>query len=478
MTTKRRSKRKATPEQIEAAKTRDAALATAADAALSEPDTVMDVANWLFTVTGTVRRFSLRNQTLLFNQAQERAVMPTDVRSFHQWRDAGRVPRKGTAYYLTVPKGEEAIEGQADEQPAENRNIGTGDGEEKATRTRFRTRPFWDITDTDGIEDLDDVEAVDQAAEPVDRAQAVWDRLAEQVADRDYTIQRDGDAHDVDHKTKTVTIASVVDGHTVDTRTAAAALGVQLAAIITHGWVTRTAPTAIAPVDLPEGVERIRLELGDHYGTATVDVSTNWDNGRTLYRIEAPRVHGAITVLPEEITYEHAVRPEGVDFHTGDYTTGSWPSDHRHKDAMHVNGIALSDGLRGLTFERVTGRGWNGHPWETRADRYVSRYQTRPAPDATSSRFSAVVRAVLLHWFARPDLAQVREVAAQLAAPGRKAEQDRKAAKLAEEIAELQERQRLHETQAAEFIPLLTPIENTPTEHAPAADETAELALF
>jgi hypothetical protein len=118
MTTKRGRKRRATPEQIEAAKARDTALATAADAALAEPDTVIDVANWLFTVTGTVRRFSLRNQTLLFNQAQERAVMPTDVRSFHQWRDAGRVPRKGTAYYLTVPKGEEAVEGQADEQPA------------------------------------------------------------------------------------------------------------------------------------------------------------------------------------------------------------------------------------------------------------------------------------------------------------------------------------------------------------------------
>jgi predicted RNA methylase len=416
---KGRRRRQYSEEEIAAARQRDAELT---DTALADPAQMGDITAWLLTVQPSIRAKSLRNQVLLFKQAKERGTTVTDVRSFRDWIDSGRCPVKGTNYRITAPRGTEADESattSSEDTPAPA-------GEDAPTKTRFRMIPAWDIANTVGVEDFEgEPPAVPQVE--------LWDRLAEQVLDRGYAIDRTGAEHGVDHDTQVITVAAGVEP-----TVAAAALGVQLAAVITHQRTTKTGPGRPQPAEeLPPGVEAAELALDDGFGIARVRVETNWENGRTRYTVTAPNVTGILTVHPERNTCEAI--PTSVDVTYGDSFTALWCSHedtHQDGSAPVVNGVELVGAISGVPFDRVTDvREWR---WSVRPQRYVGRYTSEPAPDRTADRFRAVLRAVLLHWFARTDLAEVQLAAARCEAPTRLAERKREAAKLDEQLAALE----------------------------------------
>lgn len=436
-------KKRYSEEEIAAARQRDAELTETADTALADPDMMAQIAAWLTTVQPTIRARSLRNATLLFKQAQQRGTTVTDVRSFRDWIAAGRCPLKGTNYRIVAPRGEEAV---ADDTASDTAGEAPGSAGEEGTtlRTRFRMVPVWDIADTTGIEDFEgeapEVPQVD-----------LWERLTEQVQQRGYTIRRADTGNSVDHESQVITIAD-----NASPSEAAAALGVQLAAVITHQRATKTGPAAPAPVELPPGVQAAELTLDGSYGSARVTFETNWTNGRTRYQVTAKNVTGTLTVMPERHPTEPTAVPETVDVTLGDFLTGVWP-DRRdmfeNGTAPVVNGVNLTGGVSGLAFDDVTDvRGWR---WRVRPDRYLSAYCSTEAPERTADRFRAVLRAVLLHWFARTDLADVRLAAARDEAPGRIAERNREADKLDAQIVDLQARRaqvEAHRVDLAELV--------------------------
>lgn len=420
-TTKR--KRRYSADEVAAAKERDAQLADTATATLADPAEMTTIADWLLTVQPSIRAKSLRNQALLFKQAQARGTTVTDVRSFRQWMEAGRCPLKGTNYRITAPRGTEADDSAQDDDTVPAAEAGD---QETPTKTRFRMVPVFDIADTVGVEDFEGPEVI---VPDVD----LWGRLAEQVEKCGYTIKRTGDENHVDHDAKVITI-----GEIAETDAAAAALGVQLAAVITHQRAGKSRPAMPLPTAPAEpGCGAADLEIGK-YGTVRVTFATNWDNGRTRYTLSGQRITGTLTVYPERNTSD--ANPDKADVVYGDVLNGpDWVfSRELHKTGTTpvVNGVELEGGASGVRRQLVEEEPeWH---WAVMPHRYLDGYCSESAPAATADRFRAVLRAVLLHWFNRPDLAEVRLAAARHEAPHRLAERNAEAARLEQQLAKLQ----------------------------------------
>lgn len=460
-TTTRRKTSKYTPEQLEEFRARDAAIDQAADDTLADTDRMADIACQLVQVSGSIRRLSLRNQAMLFRQAEERGVTVTDVRTYRQWREIGRGVRKGSKSFKIVrPRGTET----ASSDPANAVEPAAGDTAEQGetTRTRFRMMSVFDVADTEGWDVEDETEIPElttlsgtPAAPPAQtaeqRAAAVWDRLAEQVTNAGYTVdvvERIDDldkAGRVDHDAQVITI----ERHDNPAATAAA-LGVQLAAVLTFKREQRRAAKArtesapvepVAPEPAAEGNERVILDLGEAYGPATFDVRTEWKTGRTAYKIvTGSRISGTFTIYPQGRREDGLNLPE-VHVELGDTTDGHWYSDYRYPaDTPVVNGIKVLGG-RISDMNRVTQDGYGGHYW-INARRLRGEYsRSERVPDATCHRAGAVARAITLHWATREDLDEVRMAAFTWSAANKRAEAARRAEIVEKKLAELQQEQ-------------------------------------
>lgn len=91
------------------------------------------------------RGYSLRNMLLLYLQAEERGASLTLMAGFHEWREQGRMVRKGEPGYFIMAGGGKSDKG-GDDAPADS-----PDGRKPKGRSFFGGTYVWDIAQTDPI---------------------------------------------------------------------------------------------------------------------------------------------------------------------------------------------------------------------------------------------------------------------------------------------------------------------------------------
>jgi len=229
-----------TPEQRQEREQADKQLREQARELLADPDAVAAMVEQLITVSRSpkVLRYSLRNQAILTKQVEARGMTLTDVDSFRGWLERGRCVRKGEkALRVVAPKGREG--GESDEEaeagettPAQGGEQ-TGDGEAEG-RVRFRMVTVFDISQTEGVEDVD---VVGEAFEVPNPAALLRDTLTEQIERRGYEIEETAEADGA---------AAVDDGDLVTVPSGRPVQELARAlAVILHSEKTNRAPSSV-----------------------------------------------------------------------------------------------------------------------------------------------------------------------------------------------------------------------------------------
>lgn len=196
-------------EQVAAAKERDARLSELAEAAMADPKVGARVAALAGGgVSMRILSYSIRNQTLLMEQAAERGMPLRDVDTLRGWRERGRAVLKGSKGLRIVrPVGTEMV---SDAEPAEAIVCpgDTGDTGEDADsrRPRFRMASVFELSQTEGIED----EAAGALEQVEDPAAVLAGTLTVQAQRAGYTIAW-GEATEVDHDARTLTAGEDLD---------------------------------------------------------------------------------------------------------------------------------------------------------------------------------------------------------------------------------------------------------------------------
>lgn len=379
---------------------------------------------------------------MLTTQAEDRGMTLTDVDSFRGWIERGRCVRKGErGLRIVAPKGTEP----PDDDSAERAD--QGDGED--IRVRFRMVTVFDLSQTEGIEDAEPVEG----ETITDPAAVLRATIAEQIERMGYTItttdQAEGPAT-VDDEARTVTVPA---GEPVPD------LARALACLVTRPKAERppsnpatmrsqagdaTDVTAAAPEDTraPDYLRRVRLPLGDGYGTADARIWTDWTTGHTYYKITAPRVTGTWTLSVHKAATSDTVRAINVDYGCDDGHT-YYTRYHPRPDMPEINGITIHGATHAISTETVEGL----NQW--RVNGY--RESGGQAPARTRERLAAIIRALLRDWLARPDLDEVHRACARHQAHELMQEADRQARKLAEQIEALSAEQAHVVEQAQHF---------------------------
>ncbi|MEV6967562.1 hypothetical protein AB0M47_20905 [Hamadaea sp. NPDC051192] len=150
-----------TPEQIEQFKAADAALTARADDALADPAGRMVTAVITRTLAGglsaRILGYSLRNQALLMTQAEDLGIELSDVDTGKGWRARGRAVVDRRPMRIVRPKGRDARpeDQAADAEPVEQ----DGDGDQ-AGPVRFRMMTVYDVSQTEGPDDVDPAEVM------------------------------------------------------------------------------------------------------------------------------------------------------------------------------------------------------------------------------------------------------------------------------------------------------------------------------
>lgn len=183
------------------------------------------------------------------------------------------------------------------------------------------------------------------------------------------------------------------------------------------GLVRRRQPAILTPATAPA-----RLTLVDGSGTALGAVTVREREviaalGRVVYEVHGARVHGLFTVGPDR--YSNAPVPGGIYVFYGRPTGTDW-YDRACHDEPTVNGVQLSGGWSHPRSSDITPTSPTRLPAGVRID----DTRSHSAPYATSIRASAVLRALALHYLARPDVAGLRIAAGKL-----RAEENLKAAR-------------------------------------------------
>lgn len=204
MATTTKTRRPASKARREAARARDAELAAKAAAALADPQIGERIAA-LVTTPG-ILRYSLRNQALLLSQADERGMTLTDVDTYRGWKARGRQVRAGEhGLKINRPVGREQADEETGQAAAEEAS------DEGAEKVRFRTMTVFDISQTDGVEDVDDAEAAGGEAE-TEPAVTLFESLTTQAERAGYlvTVHPADEPHrlpvDVDDEANTINI--------------------------------------------------------------------------------------------------------------------------------------------------------------------------------------------------------------------------------------------------------------------------------
>jgi antirestriction protein ArdC len=227
-----RRTRSVSPERRAELAAQAAELADRAAAALAAPGAGQRVATTL-RMSARIASYSIRNQMLLLEQAEERGINLADVDTFRGWKDRGRCVRKGEhGLKIVRPVGVESTEepGGKTEKAAEQRAEQREEQREPGERVRFRIMTVFDISQTDGIED----DAAGTDITPAG-AEELWNHLAQQIQARGYLFNWPSDDTAepvrVDHDRRLFHVAPDLDPADVP---AVAAVADGLAALMTH----------------------------------------------------------------------------------------------------------------------------------------------------------------------------------------------------------------------------------------------------
>ncbi|MFK0250179.1 ArdC-like ssDNA-binding domain-containing protein [Amycolatopsis azurea] len=430
----------------------DHELSEQASAILADPHALLKVVGQLASIRSPrIHRFSLRNQVLLLKQAEERGVILVDVDTFKGWSNRGRMVRRGeVSYRVTVPKGREqtgeASEGAEFDEPAEQGSEGEGDGEE--ARTRFRMAPFFDISQTDGV----DEEQPGYDAESIENVTGVLHAsLVDQLERFGYSIT----TGDVPGAVVTADPPTV----TVPEGLAVEDLAVALGSILSlppkerprqRPAERRTADDAGCISATADGITKtkVRLELGETYGTATAWIHDEWNSGTTVYDVKASRVSGMITVTSSDATQTDL-------FHAAKVAFGDWSKEDHYRitdapGAPVINGVDVVGRTSGITRDRA-----QVITWRTMNIRKPDKWgSTEEAPQKTADRAAAVVRAILRHWLLREDLDTLHVARARFEAPAFQRDAEHITQKLDQQLAALTAERDEHAATAARYASL------------------------
>jgi len=249
---------------------RERKIRAAGRAALRDPEQVAQHARRAVAEgAASLSRFSLRNQMLLWVQAEEKGISLTDVDTYKGWARRGRKPARPRDYLLvTVPKrGSRKATDRQDDPEAEDQD------EEDGPRSYFMGRR-WDISQTvefdfDDLADdptLGDCRGCDaHAGQPCGPgcscfactstedaasqapAEVMWNTLQNDITRAGYRFQWPGDADalagravHVDHETQTVHVGLFAAG----SPDGLAALAVAAAEVLTQRKPTGRRPVA------------------------------------------------------------------------------------------------------------------------------------------------------------------------------------------------------------------------------------------
>jgi hypothetical protein len=273
--TAKSSRRRAyTKQEREARAREDARLMDEARAHLADADLVAQrTMDALAGMSPRILRYSLPNQMLLMDQADERGITLRDVDTVRGWNTRGRQVRKGERGLRIVrPVGNETTDADPDAQQTGDK---TGDqggdgGGEQVTRTRFRFMSVFEVSQTFVVAQPEDGEISCACAaadgepcrpgcgcpgctgelEPVDESgeepgDVAWNNLQEQITKTGYRFDYpakpaalDGEKLRVDHSTRTVHVSLAADA---SDQQALAGLAVILADLLTRAAAQRRA---------------------------------------------------------------------------------------------------------------------------------------------------------------------------------------------------------------------------------------------
>ena len=151
----------------QAAKDRDAALATEAEEALADPDFGAQVIELL--TTPRLLSYSVRNQALLLVQARKRGTTLSHLKPFEGWLKVGRCVRGGETCLRLV----EHRSGRGED----------GGGEDGESRKSFRWVRRFDFSQTEPLEGFDGEVEEEPTEEDLTPGAALFESLSKQ-ADR------------------------------------------------------------------------------------------------------------------------------------------------------------------------------------------------------------------------------------------------------------------------------------------------------
>ncbi|WP_306358745.1 MULTISPECIES: hypothetical protein [unclassified Nocardia] len=394
---KRRSRKTYTEEEKAAFAAADAARNAAADDGLKDPQTVEQVVTHAQR-TGSPRflGYSLRNQMLVFQQAAARGITLTDIDTKDEWRKRGRKPNQ-LGLKICVP------------------SVGRNDAGEEELRGWIMSSVF-DISMTDPIDGAETVPA--PAVE--DPTGMLWENLVEQAGKLGlrvaHTDAPDRAGMDTDAGTVTVT-----EGQPVT----------ELARLLGPLIVQQSQGKRDARRER-ENPPGLPLDIGE-FGTVYMTERADLENARVYYDVASRRANGTFTVVIDDAHLADRPARLGVIYGEDDGSRG-----HRFRNEYPklpvVNGITIVGATHGINADTVGEiSGWRINVWEPTG--YLNN--TRQAPPRTTERVAAIVRALLLHFLARPDLDQLHRASVARQAP---IEGDRKraeAASIDKRIAEL-----------------------------------------
>jgi hypothetical protein len=276
-TTKRRGRSTwYSAEQREARAAADARLFDQSTDDLADPELIeRRMREALSGASSRVLGYSLRNQMLLFAQAEERGIRLRDVDTFKGWRQRGWQVRRGEQGLRIVrPVGLDKAESDPDHDEPDHTS---GSEQDEAPRVRFRFMTVFDIAQTDQIVSDDDAEVACTVcgAEPGapclpgcecagctgqldheagEQAAVAWNRLQEQIVQAGYRFSWPASSGDLaglrvrlDHDTRAVHVAMLATAGDPDV---IAALAVALGEILTRAEQARQrAAAAVAAIE-------------------------------------------------------------------------------------------------------------------------------------------------------------------------------------------------------------------------------------
>ncbi|MET8605550.1 hypothetical protein ABZV92_18610 [Streptomyces rubiginosohelvolus] len=172
--------------------------------------------------------------------------------------------------------------------------------------------------------------------------------------------------------------------------------------------------------------------------------------GRVVYEVEGGRVRGTWTVGPDLYDYSQAI-PQGIYISYGRPASGTAPRACVGEPT--VNGVQLSGGwAHPRRSDDITPTSPDHLPAQVRLGPTTST----SAPAATSQRASAVLRALALHYLARPDEGALRIAAGKQRAGTAAAAARERLCRLRKRDSLLTSRLRRHQARRQEYVALLT----------------------